>query len=189
MIAELVCQNSLAEILAAYDFSRFERVMDVGGGQGALLQGILSAYPKLRGVLADLPSVVAGATELRMGAVADRCEIVGINFFKAVPEGADAYLMKSIIHDWDDEAALKILKNCRRAIRGDGKLLVMEHVLKPANEPDPNLGRFMDLNMLIFVTGHERTEAEFAALLRAGGFSLTRVIPTGYMSIIESEPA
>ncbi len=180
----------LAEILAAYDFSRFERVVDIGGGQGALLRGILSAHPKLRGVLADLPTVVAGATALRTGAIADRCEIVGIDFFKAVPEGADAYVMKGIIHDWDDEAAVRILKNCRRAIRDDGKLLMMEHVLEPANQPDPNLGRFIDLSMLIVVTGRERSEAEFAGLLRAGGFSLTRVIPTtGFMSIIESQPS
>jgi len=176
------------EILAAYDFSRFERVVDVGGGQGVLLHGILSAHPKLRGVLADLPAVVAGATALRTGAIAERCEVVGIDFFKAVPEGADAYVMKAVVHDWNDDAALKILKNCRRAIRQDGKLLLMEHVLKPSNEPDP--GRFMDLTMLVLLTGRERTEAEFAALLRAGGFSMTRVIPTaGLLSIIESQPA
>jgi SAM-dependent methyltransferase len=178
----------LPEILAAYDFSRFERVVDVGGGQGGLLHGILSANPKLRGVLADLPAVVTGATALRTGAIAERCEIVGIDFFEAVSERADAYMMKAIIHDWNDEAALKILKNCRRAIRNNGKLLLMEHVLKPPNEPDP--GRFMDLTMLVLLTGRERTEIEFAALLRAGGFSLTRVIPTtGLLSIIESQPA
>jgi hypothetical protein len=180
----------IAEILDAYDFSRFEQIVDVGGGQGALLHGILSAYPKLRGVLADLPTVVADAKLLRTGSIAERCEIIGIDFFKQVPEGADAYVMKAILHDWDDESALKILKNCHLAIRDGGKLLVMDNVLKRANEPDPNLGRFVDLSMLILATGRERTEAEFAALLRAAGFSLTRVIPTtGYMSIIESEPA
>jgi hypothetical protein len=180
----------LTEILAAYDFSRFERVVDVGGGHGALLHAILSAYPKLRGVLADLPAVVAGAATLRTGTIAERCEIVSIDFFKGVPEGADGYVMKAIFVDWNDEAALKILKNCRRAIRRDGKLLLMENVLKPSNEPDPNLGRSMDLNMLVLLTGRLRTEAEFAALLRAGGFSLTRVITTtGLFSIIESQPA
>ena len=182
--------GALTEILAAYDFSRFERVVDVGGGQGALLQGILQRNSELRGVLADLPAVVAGATALLTGALAERCEIAGIDFFKSVSEGADAYVMKAIIHDWNDEAALKILKNCRRAIRDDGKLLLMEHVLKPPNEPDPGLGRFIDLDMLVLLTGRERTEAEFETLLRAGGFSLTRVIPTtGYFSIIESRPA
>jgi SAM-dependent methyltransferase len=175
-------------ILAAYDFSQFDRVVDVGGGQGTLLHGILSANPKLRGVLADLPSVVVGAAALQTGPLANRCEIVGINFFKAIPEGGDAYVMKAVVHDWNDEAAVKILKNCRRAIRQDGKLLLMEYVLKPSNEPD--LGRFMDLTMLVLLMGRERTEAEFAALLQAGGFSLTRVIPTtGLLSIIESRPA
>jgi SAM-dependent methyltransferase len=178
----------LPEILAAYDFSGFDRLVDVGGGQGGLLHGILSANPNLRGVLADQPAVVAAATPLRTAAIADRCEIVGIDFFEGVPEGADVYVMKAIIHDWDDDAAVKILKNCRRAIRNDGKLLLMEHVLKPSNEPDP--GRLMDLTMLVLLTGRERTEAEFAALLRAGGFSLTRVIPTtGLLSIVESQPA
>jgi SAM-dependent methyltransferase len=182
--------GALTEILAAYDFSRFERMVDVGGGQGALLHKILHLNPKLRGVLADLPAVVAGATAALTGAVAERCEIAGIDFFKSVPEGADAYVMKAIVHDWDDVAAIKILKNCRRAIRNDGKLLLMEHILKPPNEPDPGLGRFIDLDMLVLLTGRERTEAEFETLLRAAGFSSTRVIPTtGYFSIIESEPA
>jgi SAM-dependent methyltransferase len=174
-------------ILAAYDFSRFERVVDVGGGQGTLLHEILSANPKLHGILADLPAVVAGATALGTGATAKRCEIVGIDFFKEVPEGADAYVMKAVVHDWNDDAAVKILKNCRRAIRDRGKLLLIEQVLKPPNEPA--LGRFMDLTMLVGLTGRERTEAEFAALLREGGFSLTQVIPTsGLLSIIESQP-
>jgi len=177
------------EILAAYDFSRFEQLVDAGGGQGALLYGILSANPRLRGVLADLPRVVAGAALLQSGPIAHRCEIAGIDFFSAVPEGADAYVMKSVIHDWDDESAVKILTNCRQVIRDSGKLLMIEHVLKPSNEPDASLGRIMDLNMLLLATGRERTEAEFAALLRAAGFSLTKVIPTaGYFSIIESQP-
>jgi hypothetical protein len=174
-------------ILAAYDFSQFERVVDVGGGQGVLLYEILAANPKLHGVLTDLPSVVAGATALRTGAIAERCEIVGMDFFNKIPEGGDAYVMKTVVHDWNDEAGLKILKNCRRAIRKDGKLLLIEQVLKPVNQPDT--GRFMDLTMLVLLTGRERTEAEFAALLRAAGFSLRQVIPTsGLLSIIESQP-
>ncbi|MBV8771237.1 MAG: methyltransferase, partial [Deltaproteobacteria bacterium] len=112
-------------ILSAYDFSRFERVVDVGGGQGALLHEILAANPKLHGILADLPAVIAGATALRTGATANRCEIVGIDFFKEVPQGADAYVMKTVVHDWNDDAAVKILKNCRRAIRDNGKLLLI----------------------------------------------------------------
>jgi O-methyltransferase domain len=101
------------QIVAAYDFLKFEQIVDVGGGQGALLHEILSAYPNLRGVLIDLPSVVTGASVLRSGAIAGRCEVVGGDFFQAVPEGADAYLMRVVIHDWNDEDALRILRNCR----------------------------------------------------------------------------
>ena len=177
----------LSSIIESYDFSQFARIVDVGGGHGALLSGILAANPKLRGVLADQPEVVADAWAVRSGPLADRCEVRAINFFEAVPEGADAYLMKSIVHDWNDDYSLKILRNCRRAIQPNGKLLLIEMVLRAPNEPDP--GRFMDLNMLALLTGQERTEAEFRALLARAGFSLDRVIPTeGMASIIESRP-
>jgi hypothetical protein len=176
-------------LVAAYDFSRFERIVDVGGGRGALLHAILAVNPKLRGVLADQSVVIADASELRTGTLANRCEIVGTDFFTSVPAGADAYIMKWIIHDWNDDDALKILKNCRRAIRPDGRLLVVESVLKPSNERDP--GRIMDLIMLAMAPGgRERSETEFARLLTQAGFSLTRVIPTsGAFSIVESQPA
>jgi hypothetical protein len=176
-------------VVAAYDFSRFERIVDVGGGRGALLHAILAANPKLRGVLADQTSVVVDATELQNGALANRCEIVGTDFFTSVPAGADAYIMKWILHDWNDDDAVKILKNCRRAIRPDGRLLIVDSVLKPSNEPDP--GRIMDLIMLAMAPGgRERTEADLARLLIQAGFSLTRVIPTsGALSIVESQPA
>jgi len=175
-------------VVAAYDFSRFERIVDVGGGHGGLLHAILTANPKLRGVLADQPAVVAGATVLRTGLVAGRCEIQGVDFFVSVPEGADAYIMKWIIHDWNDEDSLRILRNCRNAIRSDGVLLIVDSVLKPPNEPDP--GKLMDLNMLVMApTGRERTESEFRDLLSNAGFSLTRFIPTaGALSIAESRP-
>ena len=175
-------------VVAAYDFSRFERIVDVGGGHGGLLHAILTANPKLRGVLADQPAVVAGATVLRTGSVASRCEIQGVDFFVSVPEGADAYIMKWIIHDWNDEDSLRILRNCRNAIRSDGVLLIVDSVLKPPNEPDP--GKLMDLNMLVMApTGRERTESEFRDLLSKAGFSLTRFIPTaGTLSIAESRP-
>lgn len=183
-----VSSIELSAIIAAYDFSAFERVVDIGGGQGALLQGILLANPRLRGVLFDLSAVVAGAGALRTGVLADRCEVVGGDFFQAVPEGADGYLMRVVVHDWNDEDALKILKNCRAAIRPDGKLLLIESVLKLLNQPDP--ARFNDLIMLVLAPGgKERTEAEFGELLREAGFSLARVIPaTGLTSIIESQP-
>ena len=126
----------LSDILAAYDFSRFERIVDVGGGQGLLLHGILLAHPQLHGVLADRPSVVASAAALRIRPIADRCEVAGIDFFQSVPEGADAYVAKSVIHDWNDHDAVRILKNCRRAIRNNGTMLLIELILKPANQPD-----------------------------------------------------
>jgi len=175
-------------ILAAYDFSGFQRLVDVGGGQGEILHGILSANPKLQGVLTDKPAVIAGASTLRAGTITDRCELVGGDFFESVPEVADAYLLSFVVHDWNDTAALKILRNCRRAIRPNGKLLLIERVLKPANQADD--GKLADLNMLVMLGGRERTEAEFRALLHEAGFHLNRVIPTaGPMSIIESLPA
>jgi len=121
-------------------------------------------------------------------AAADRCEVAGVDFFTSVPQGADTYIMKYIIHDWDDQDALRILRTCRNAIRPNGKLLLIESVLKQANQPDP--GRGLDLTMLVLAPGgRERTEAEFAKLLDQAGFFLTRVIPTaGTLSIIESQP-
>lgn len=181
-------EMSVPLILAAYDFSRFERIVDVGGGHGALLDAILSANPRVRGVLYDLPPVVASAAAPRSEGVAARREVFGGDFFEAVPEGADMYILKGVIHDWNDDDALKILKNCRRAIKRDGRLLLIEEVLKPSSQPDP--GReFMDVLMLTLVGGRERTESAFRALLQEAGFSLTCVIPTGWASsIIESQP-
>jgi SAM-dependent methyltransferase len=176
----------LPAILGAFDFSRFERIVDVGGGHGALLAGILAASPRSRGVLYDRPDVVAGAAAARAPDIAGRCEIVGGDFFVSVPADGDAYILSRIVHDWDDEAALTILGHCRRAIRPDGRLLLVEGVSKPPNEPDPN--KFLDV-WFIGGGGGERTEAEYRALLRRGGFSLERVVPVGRASILESRPA
>jgi hypothetical protein len=175
----------LAAIAGAYDFSRFERMVDVGGGHGLLLAGILSANPRLCGVLYDLPAVVAGASALRQEPISQRCEIIGGDFFQGVPAGADAYLLKGIIHDWNDEAALKILKNCRRAIRPDGKLLVVEAVLTGSTDPATAL---MDMLMMVLTSGRERTESEFQSLLQEAGFSMVQVIRAARVSIIESQP-
>ena len=160
----------------------------MGGGHGALLYGILSKHLKLRGILADLPQVVTGATLPRSKLVAERCEIVGVDLFERVPSGADGYLMKYIVHGFNDTDALKILKNCRQMINLDAKLLLIERVLKPANEPDP--GKFMDLQMLVVAPGgRERTEAEYRTLLHQARFVLKRVIPTtGPLSIVECQP-
>jgi SAM-dependent methyltransferase len=171
-------------LVQAYDFARFDRIVDLGGGRGGLLHAILSANPKLHGVLADLPAVVADAASLQEPAIAGRCEIVAVDFFDSVPEGADGYIMKNVIHDWNDVDGLK---NCRRAIRPDGKLLLCEAALKASNQPDP--ARSSDLNMLVMLGGRERTVGEYQVLLADAGFSLTRVISTASpMSIIESQP-
>jgi len=177
--------HHLAAIVGAYDFSRFERVVDVGGGHGLLLAGILSANPRLRGVLYDLPGVVAGSSALRQEPISRRCEIIGGDFFTGVPAGADAYILKGIIHDWNDEAALKILKNCRRAIRADGTLLLADAVLTPSPDPATAL---MDMLMMVLTSGRERTESEFRSLLQEAGFSMVQVIRAMDASIIESRP-
>lgn len=176
----------LPAVLAAYDFSAFERIVDVGGGHGALLRGILSASPKTRGVLYELPAVAAGAEALRDAEMAARCEIVSGDFFESVPAGADGYVLSRVIHDWNDERAVTILQNCRRAIRADGKLLLIDGILAPPNEPDSN--KFLDV-WFIGGGGQERNEAEFRALLAQAGFELTRVIRTVSSSaILESRP-
>ena len=170
-------------LLAAYDFSRFEQLVDVGGGEGALLGHILAATPRLQGVLFDLPYVVARASEILKSDVAARCKIVGGNFFDSVPEGADAYLLKGVIHDWPDDDAARILRNTRRAIRQNGTLLLIEGIVDSARPVG-----LMELLMLV-IGGRERTEGEFRSLLGATGFSLTRVIPTERSSLIECHPA
>src|SRR5262249_46487951 len=136
--------------------------------------------------LLDLPHVVSGAEPLRVPGLAERCEIVEGDFFESVLAGGDAYILSRVIHDWDDATALKILASCRRAIRPDGRLLLIEGVSKPPNEPDPS--KFLDV-WFIGGGGCERTEAEYRALLRRGGFELVRVVPTGGPSaILESRP-
>ena len=164
----------VASVLAAYDFGRFATVVDIGGGNGALLAAILSRYPAMRGVLFDQPHVVAGAAPLlQQAGVADRCEVVGGSFFEAVPSGGDAYILKSIIHDWDDERSVEILKVCRRAMTDDAALLLVERDLGPANaRPD---AKFSDLNMLAATGGRERSAEEYAALYAASGFRFVDV--------------
>jgi hypothetical protein len=164
-------------VLGAYDFSGINKLVDIAGGTGGLISAILNVYPQMRGVLFDLPHVIAEAGPLLDAAgVRDRCETATGDFFKSVPAGGDAYVMKWIIHDWDDEKSIAILKNIHRAMNENGKLLLVEMVVAEANQPD--LSKFMDLNMLVMTGGRERAEAEFNALLAAAGFRLTRVIHT-----------
>jgi hypothetical protein len=158
-------------LVEAYDFGRFGVVVDVGGGHGALLAAILDANPRVRGVLFDQPHVVAGAE------VGERCDVVAGSFFDAVPEGGDAYMLKSIIHDWEDAEAVAILRVCRRAMRPGSALLVIERELGDPNELPQ--AKFSDLNMLVAPGGRERSEEEYAALFAAAGFELVDVMPAG----------
>jgi hypothetical protein len=164
-------------VVAAYDFGDVDKVVDVGGGYGLLLTTVLRAYPRMQGILLDLPHVITGAQTLLEAAGLDgRCETVGQNFFAAVTKGGDAYILAQILHDWDDERCRSILVNCRQAMRSGGKILVVEQVLPPANAP--SFGKWLDLHMLVMLTGRERTETEYAALFETAGLKLTRVIPT-----------
>jgi hypothetical protein len=176
-------------VLKAYDFGRFRYVVDVGGGHGMLLSAILARHQSLCGVLFDQPHVVAGAeVVLRAAGVADRCQVVGGDFFEALPGGGDAYVLKFILHDWEDEQATAILRSCRRAIAPQGKLLVIDAEIAPPNEGATN--KFRDLTMLVHPGGQERTREEWAALFAAGGFRLVDAIPTeASLSIIEGVPA
>lgn len=168
-------------ILDAYDFGRFGVVVDVGGGRGALLRAILDRHPQLEGLLFDQPHVVSGAP------AHDRLRSVGGSFFDRVPEGGDAYLLKWIVHDWEDAEAIEILRVVRRAVPADGALLVVELDLGPPNEaPLPKLA---DLNMLVMPGGRERTVDEYERLLEAAGFALAGVTPVaGGYQILEGAP-
>ncbi|MFB8790492.1 MAG: methyltransferase [Potamolinea sp.] len=169
--------NVVEAVLESYDFSSLNTVVDVGGGQGSLISAILKANPTLKGILFDMPSVIEDAIpKLAADGVADRCVGVGGNFFESVPGGGDAYLLKWIIHDWDDSQAIAILRNCYQAMSDNGKLLLIELVVFPGN--DQPIAKLMDLNMLVMMGGRERTETEYRALLQAAGFQLTRIIFT-----------
>jgi hypothetical protein len=175
-----------AAVCAAYDFSGVDKLVDVGGGHGILITTILKATPHLHGVVFDLPSVVEGAAGLiEQEGVADRCEIIPGNFFESVPVAGDAYILSSVIHDWDDDHAITILKNIRQNMPKDGRLLLVEYVIQPGNEPFP--GNISDIIMLVTENGLERTEAEFRTLLEKAGFKLTNIIQTqSAMSVIEA---
>jgi O-methyltransferase/methyltransferase family protein len=175
-------------VLQAYDFSKFACIVDVGGGQGLLLKEILLACPSALGVLFDQPQVVASAGEvLTSPDLAQRCSIVAGSFLESVPEGGDAYVMKFILHDWDDQHAIDILRACRRAMPPRATLIVIERVVGPLNEVPE--GKFSDLNMLVSHGALERTREEFTDLFRKGGFELSAIVETpSPLSIIVGKP-
>jgi hypothetical protein len=174
----------------AYDFKGIEMLMDVAGGHGLLLATVLRRHKKMRGMLFDLPHVAAGAaaTFARAG-IAGRVRIESGDFFKELPSGADAIIMKHIIHDWDDDSATRILQACHRALGSRGKVLIVDPVVPTGNVP--HYGKLLDLEMLVLTPrGRERTKAEFTRLLRGAGFSLSRVIATDSpLSIVEAVKA
>jgi hypothetical protein len=170
----------IAPAVGAYDFGSFGTVVDVGGGHGALLAAVLAAGPRVHGVLYDQPHVIAGAGRpLEEAGVADRCELIGGDFFQSVPPGGDAYLLSNVIHDWDDDRSVQILANCRAAMNADGRVLLGEAVLPDGPEPHP--ATWIDLEMLVMGAGRQRTEEEYRALFRRAGLRLTRVVPSHEM--------
>jgi hypothetical protein len=182
-----ISQATETAIIDTYDFRPFRRIIDVGGGHGAMLSDILESAHDSDGVMYDLPGVVSGAGEA-LSSVSNRCEIIPGSFFDGVPSGGDAYVLKLIIHDWDDERSSEILNNIRSEIPPDGTLLLFDGII-PEGDGD-KFRKLRDLHMMVLNGGVERTEIEYRELLAAANFELTRVIPstTGRASIIESKP-
>jgi hypothetical protein len=172
----------------AYAFDGIRSIVDVGGGHGFLLATILARHPEIRGTLYDAVHVVEGARNGPLKPMTERCTFATGDMFSSIPGNADAYIMKHIIHDWPDDLCVKILKACRKNVNAGGKLLVVDNVIQPGNDFFP--GKFLDLQMLIFPGGRERTETEFRKLFATAGWQLSRVIRTAVPeSIVEGIPA
>ena len=172
----------------AYSFDGIHSLVDIAGGHGLLLATILGRHPKMTGTLYEIPQVIAGAKNGPLKPVMDRCTFASGDMFSSVPSGADAYIMKHIIHDWPDDLCVRILEACRKGVNAGGKLLVVDHVIQPGNEFAP--GKFLDLQMLIFPGGCERTEKQFRDVFTASGWRLSRIIPTSAPeSIVEGVAA
>lgn len=176
-------------VLEDFDFGEFEVLVDIGGGEGSFLASILKTTPESRGVIFDQPGTIVGTPSfLAQECLSARCEVVAGDFFESVPAGGDAYLLKYIVHDWDDEAAIKILTNCRRAMTADARILLFETVIPGPDEP--HYAKLQDLEMLVLLGSRERTVDDYRSLLERAGLVLTKVIPTsGYLSIVEARPA
>jgi hypothetical protein len=181
-----------AAVAEAYDFSGFRTVVDVGGGNGALLMGILQANPGVRGVVFDQPHVAERAkAHLAEAGMAERCDVTGGSFFESVPPGADAYVLKHVIHDWNDRQATAILERVRAAIPQQGKLLLVEGVYPPRIDQslESRGAAANDVNMLVCTGGRQRAEQEFRDLYATAGFRLTRIVPTpARVAVIEGVP-
>ncbi len=175
-------------VAEAYNFDGIRSIVDVGGGHGLLLATILKRNTHLKGTLYEVPHVIEGAANGPLKPVMERCTLASGDMFSSVPAGADAYIMKHIIHDWPDDLCLKILKACRKGVNPGGRLLVVDNVIQPGNDFSPS--KFLDLQMLIFPSGCERTEKQFRLLFAAAGWQLSRIIPTAAAdSVVEGVTA
>lgn len=185
--AESVNAFVLRGVLSAYDWGRFTSIVDVGGGYGSFIEGVLLRHPAMTATILDQPQVAAEAAR-RMAAspVADRCTVVAGDFRASVPAGADAYLLKTVLHDWPDQLAIEILRVVRRAMRDDSRLLVVESVRRQGNDAD--VGKLMDVKAMVLFGGRARSEDEFRELLRAAGLELSAVVPTATMWLLEGRP-
>jgi hypothetical protein len=179
-------------VIEAYPFGKFKTIVDVGGGNGSLMTAILHAHPSVRGVIVDLPRV-AEQTKRRIAAtgLSERCDVIGGDVFQELPTGADGYILSTVIHDWDDQYSIALLRSCRHAMTPSSRLVLIERVLLEGldNSPASRPVVMSDLNMMVMTGGHERTVTEYEALLQAAGFALTKVTPTdSIMSVIEAKP-
>jgi ubiquinone/menaquinone biosynthesis C-methylase UbiE len=175
-------------MLDAYDFGGIGTLADVGGGNGTVLKAVLHRYPAMKGILFDQAHVLDRARpEIQSSSLGSRCQLIAGNFFESIPPGADAYLMRHIIHDWTDEQCHTILTNCRKVMKPAAKLLVVEMVIPPGNSP--HWGKLLDLNMMMIPGGKERSEQEYAQLFARAGFRLTRVVSTRIeLGVVEALP-
>lgn len=171
--------QSSALVVSSYDFSGIGTLVDVGGGAGDLLAGILKAHPQMRGVLFDLPySIGVARRTMELEGVADRCELIGGSFFEDIPARGDVFMLRAVMHNWDDDHCTKILQNVGRATKPGGRLLLVDRVTDAPGGPEGAGGTMIDVEMLVVGSGRERTEAEFRQLLTAAGFQLAKIHPT-----------
>jgi len=169
--------GAVVAVVEAYDFSGISKLVDVGGGHGLLIASVLSKYPSMTGVVYDDPKVVEGAEQvLRAHGVSERGELIGGDFFSSVPAGGDAYILKHIVHDWSDDECLTILGHCHKVMPVGARVLIVEMVIPEPNVP--SIGKLLDLQMLVNLTGRERTAKEYGELLNQAGFDLQRIVPT-----------
>lgn len=175
-------------VLDAYDFAGIGTLVDVGGGNGSVLSAILKKHAAMKGIVFDVPEVIERTRKLIVTAgLTDRCQVQAGDFFHEVPAGADAYHLRHILHDWEDDRAIAILKNCRQAMPDHGRLLVVEGIIPSGNDPHPS--KYFDLAMMVVPGGLERTETEYRRLFAAAGFRLDRIVPTrSWISVIEGVP-